>query len=316
MLAVHLEGGVVTVKRRAVPKRKPGFALIRLLAAGVCNTDLELKRGYYGFRGTPGHEFIGEVVEADRAALVGKRVGGEINLACGDCEYCARGLGRHCWHRTVLGIVKHPGAFAEYLTLPERNLHVIPAGLATEEAVFVEPLAAACEILDQVKIARGARVAVMGDGKLGILIAQALGAHGAEVVHYGRHKAKLKIGGAAEQRVAGAKLPRMAFDTVVEATGSAEGLRQAVGMTKPRGTLVMKSTVHGLVSLDTAPVIVHEITLVGSRCGRFAPALRLLKSGRVDVRPMIHDVMPLSEAARAFDRAAERGVLKVLLRPD
>lgn len=316
MLAVHLEGGVVTVKRRAVPTRKPGFALIRLLAAGVCNTDLELKRGYYGFHGTPGHEFIGEVVEADRAALVGKRVGGEINLACGDCEYCARGLGRHCWHRTVLGIVKHPGAFAEYLTLPERNLHVIPAGLKTEEAVFVEPLAAACEILDQVKIARGARVAVMGDGKLGILIAQALGAHGVEVVHFGRHKAKLEVGGAAEQRVVGAKLPRMAFDTVVEATGSAEGLRQAVGMTKPRGTLVMKSTVHGMVSLDTAPVIVHEITLVGSRCGRFEPALRLLKSGRVNVAPMIHGVMPLREAARAFDRAAKRGVLKVLLTPD
>ncbi|MCC6293636.1 MAG: alcohol dehydrogenase catalytic domain-containing protein [Bryobacterales bacterium] len=315
MLAVHLEGGAVTVKRRPAPKRKPGYALVRVLVAGLCNTDLELRRGYYGFRGTPGHEFTGEVEEADTRQLVGKRVAGEINLACGACEYCARGLGRHCPRRTVLGIVKYPGAFAGYVTLPEENLHVIPAGMAVEEAVFVEPLAAACEILDQVKIARGARVAVLGDGKLGILIAQALGAHGAEVVHFGRHRAKLKLGGAVEQRIAGTRRPSMAFETVVESTGSAQGLREAVAMTKPRGTLVMKSTVHGLVSLDTAPVIVHEITLVGSRCGRFEPALRLLKSGRVNVRPMVHDEFPLAEAGRAFDRAAERGVLKVLLRP-
>lgn len=315
MLAVHLEGGAVTVKRRATPKRKPGYALVRVLVAGVCNTDLELRRGYYGFRGTPGHEFIGEVEEADTRQLVGKRVAGEINLACGACGYCARGLGRHCPRRTVLGIVKHPGAFAGFVTLPEENLHVIPAGVTLEEAVFVEPLAAACEILDQVSIVRGTRVAVLGDGKLGILIAQALGAHGAEVVHFGRHRAKLKLGGAVEQRIAGTRRPAMAFETVVEATGSAEGLRQAVAMTKPRGTLVMKSTVHGLVSLDTAPVIVHEISLVGSRCGRFEPALRLLKSGRVNVRPMVHDEFPLAEAGRAFDRAAERGVLKVLLRP-
>jgi len=316
MLAVHLENGGVAVRRRALPKRKPGYALIRMLAAGVCNTDLELRKGYYGFRGTPGHEFVGQVAEADTSALVGKRVSGEINIACGACEFCARGLGRHCPRRTVLGIVKHPGAFAEYLTLPESNLHVIPAGLSTEEAVFVEPLAAACEILDQVKIARGARVAVLGDGKLGILIAQALGAHGAEIIHYGRHKSKLALGGAARTYAAGAKLPSMAFDTVIEATGSPEGLRQAVAMTRPRGTLVMKSTVHGPVSLDTAPIIVHEIALVGSRCGRFEPALRLLNAGKVNVAAMIHDTFRLREAPRAFDRAAERGVLKVLLTPD
>ncbi len=316
MLAVHLENGDVALKRRAQPRRKPGFSVIRLLAAGICNTDLELRRGYYGFTGTPGHEFIGEVVESDTPALLGKRVGGEINLACGACEYCARNLGRHCLRRTVLGIVKHPGAFAEYLTLPDANLHVIPAALSTREAVFIEPLAAACEILDQVKLAPGARVAVLGDGKLGILIAQALTAHGVDVIHYGRHKAKLNLGGAAEIRVVGGKLPAMAFETVVEATGSAGGLRQAVAMTKPRGTLVMKSTVHGLVSVDTAPIIVHEITLVGSRCGRFEPALRLLKSGKVNAAAMIHDTFPLKDARRAFDRAAERGVLKVLLTPD
>lgn len=316
MLAVHLENGDVTLKRRAVPKRKPGYALIRTLAAGICNTDLELRRGYYGFTGTPGHEFVGEVVEADTRSLVGKRVGGEINLACGSCEYCARGLDRHCLHRTVLGIVKHPGAFADYLTLPEQNLHAIPAGISTDEAVFVEPLAAACEILDQVKIARGARVAVLGDGKLGILIAQALTSHGAQVVHFGRHKFKLELGRAAETKLADDKLPTMAFDTVVEATGSSEGLRQAVAMTKPRGTLVMKSTVHDLVSIDTAPIIVHEITLIGSRCGRFEPALRLLKSGKVDVSAMIHETFPLKEAPRAFHCAAERGVLKVILKPD
>jgi threonine dehydrogenase-like Zn-dependent dehydrogenase len=316
MLAVHLENGNVALKRHAVPKRKSGYALIRTLAAGICNTDLELRRGYYGFTGTPGHEFVGEVVEADTPALIGKRVVGEINLACGACQYCARGLGRHCLHRTVLGIVKHPGAFADYLTLPEQNLHIIPAGISIDEAVFVEPLAAACEILDQVKIARGVRVAVLGDGKLGILIAQALTAHGAEVAHYGRHKSKLALGRAAETMLAGGKPPAMAFDTVVEATGSHDALRQAVAMTKPRGTLVMKSTVHDLVSIDTAPIIVHEITLVGSRCGRFEPALRLLKSGKVDVSAMIHDTFPLKDAPRAFHRAAERGVLKVLLKPD
>ncbi|MGA2181891.1 MAG: alcohol dehydrogenase catalytic domain-containing protein [Bryobacteraceae bacterium] len=318
MRSVHLENGVVSVRAAPRPKRPEGFALIRLLLGGICNTDLELQRGYYGFRGVPGHEFVGEVAEADTPALLGQRVVGEINLACGHCEWCARGLGRHCPRRTVLGIVKHPGAFREFLTLPEANLHAVPADLPTERAVFTEPLAAACEILDQVEIPRGGEVAVLGDGKLGLLIAQTLQAHGARVHHFGRHREKLRISRAAgvTTEIAGKRLPVAAWEWTVDATGSAEGLRQAAAMTRPRGTLIMKSTVHGLVSLDTAPLIVNEITLVGSRCGRFEPALKLLRSGKVNVEDMISGEYPLSQAPAAFARAAEKGVMKVLLRAE
>ena len=314
MIAVHLKDGVISCVRMPKPRRPVGFALIKLVCGGICNTDLELQRGYYGFEGTPGHEFVGEVLEADTASLVGKRVTGEINLACGKCDWCARGLGRHCPTRTVLGIVKHPGAFREMLTLPEANLHVIPASIPTEDAVFLEPLAAACEILDQVKIPRGEAVAVLGDGKLGLLVAQVLQAHGARVRQYGRHREKLAISeSVGVQTEIAKKLPVAAFDYVVEATGSAEALRDAVSMTRPRGTLILKSTVHGLVSIDTAPVIVNEITLVGSRCGRFEPALKLLKAGKVKVAPMISARYPLSEAPAAFAHAATKGTLKVLL---
>ncbi|MGA3023672.1 MAG: alcohol dehydrogenase catalytic domain-containing protein [Bryobacteraceae bacterium] len=318
MRSVHLDNGVVSVGAAPRPKRPEGFALIRLLLGGICNTDLELQRGYYGFRGVPGHEFVGEVVEADTPALIGKRVVGEINLACGHCEWCARGLGRHCPRRTVLGIVKHPGAFREFLTLPEANLHPLPADLPIERAVFTEPLAAACEILDQVNIPRGAEVAVLGDGKLGLLIAQTLQAHGARVHHFGRHREKLRISRAAgvATQIAGGRLPAAAYDWTVDATGSADGLQQAAAITRPRGTLIMKSTVHGLVPLDTAPLIVNEITLVGSRCGRFEPALKLLRSGKVNVEDMISGEYPLSQAPAAFARAAEKGVMKVLLRAE
>ncbi|HEX5229318.1 MAG TPA: alcohol dehydrogenase catalytic domain-containing protein [Bryobacteraceae bacterium] len=314
MVSVCLENGKVLVRNQARPRRPEGFALIRLLYGGICNTDLELQRGYYGFHGTPGHEFVGEVVEADDRGWIGQRVVGEINLACGKCKWCARGLGRHCPTRTVLGIVKQPGAFREFLTLPVRNLRRVPRAIADEEAVFVEPLAAACEILDQVNIPRGASVAVLGDGKLGLLASQVLQASGAQVHQYGRHKEKLRI---AQQlgvtTEIAKKLPSAKYEFVVEATGSAEGLRQAVAMTVPRGTVVMKSTVHGLVSIDTAPVIVNEISLVGSRCGRFEPALKLLASHKVRVDAMISEVLPLKRAPEAFRMAQKRGVLKVLL---
>src|SRR5271163_4291843 len=216
MLAVRLEKGLVQVRKQPRPRRPEGFALIRLLQGGICNTDLELQRGYYDFRGTPGHEFVGQVVEADSAEWIGERVVGEINLACRACEWCAQGLGRHCLRRKVLGIVKHPGAFRELLTLPERNLHRVPRGISTDQAVFVEPLAAACEILDQVRIPAGERVAVLGDGKLGLLVSQVLKAHGAEVHQYGRHKEKLKIASQAgiDARVA-RKLPKAEYRWVV-----------------------------------------------------------------------------------------------------
>src|SRR5579864_2668492 len=221
MLAVHLDAGKVEVRNEKQPDRPEGFALIRLLCGGICNTDLELQRGYYGFHGTPGHEFVGEVVASDDSSWIGERVVGEINLACGACEWCRRGLGRHCPKRTVLGIVKQPGAFREFLTLPLHNLHRVPRDMPTEDAVFVEPLAAACEILDQVRFPAGAQVAVLGDGKLGLLVAQVLKASGTEVHQYGHHKEKLRI--AADLGIdarARKKTPVAAYDWVVDATGS------------------------------------------------------------------------------------------------
>jgi threonine dehydrogenase-like Zn-dependent dehydrogenase len=316
MLAVHLENGRVEVKRQPLPRVPEGFARIRMLAAGICSTDLELQRGYYGFRGTPGHEFAGEVTECEDSTWMGARVAGEINLACKHCDWCRRGLGRHCPTRTVLGIVKHPGAFREFLTLPVGNLHRIPKSITTEQAVFIEPLAAACEILDQVKVAKGDKVGVLGDGKLGLLVAQVLHVHGARVHLLGRHREKLRIAERAgvNTEVLGTKIPQRAYPMVVDATGSAQGLTTAIAMTIPRGTVVMKSTVHGLVPIDTAPAIVNEITLVGSRCGRFEPAIRLLGSGKVRVDGLIAEEFPLDRAAEAFAEAGKKGVLKVLLR--
>ena len=319
MLSVHLESGRVEVRRQPLPRVPQGFARIRLLAAGICSTDLELQRGYYGFSGTPGHEFVGEVVAVSVADTkwIGRRVAGEINLACGYCDWCKRGLGRHCPTRTVLGIVKHPGAFREFLTLPIHNLHRVPESISDEQAVFIEPVAAACEILDQVKIAKGDRIALLGDGKLGLLVAQVLQAHGARVHLFGRHREKMRLvekAGVTTELIP-KKLPDRAYRWVVDATGSPAGLRAAVAMCEPRGTIILKSTVHGLVTIDTAPVIVNEVTLVGSRCGRFEPAIRLLATGKVDVVPMISAAFPLNRAPEAFKNAATKGVLKVLLRP-
>jgi alcohol dehydrogenase len=316
MLSVHLRNGVIEVLETPQPARPAGFALIRLLCGGICNTDLELLRGYYGFSGTPGHEFVGEVVEADSPDWAGRRVVGEINLACGVCATCIGGMGRHCPARTVLGIVKHPGAFQELFTLPERNLHLVPEGVSTLHAVFTEPLAAACEILDQVPIPPGETVAVLGDGKLGLLIAQVLLVHGCRVVHFGKHIEKLSISeraGAAVEMVG--VLPHAAFSYVVDATGSHSGLTDAIRMTRPRGTVIMKSTIHGQVTFDAAAVIVNEITLVGSRCGRFEPALELLKNRTIHLDPMISARMPLRLAAEAFQKAADKNILKVLLTP-
>jgi alcohol dehydrogenase len=314
MRAVHVEEGLVSVREAPLPERARGFALIRLLCGGICNTDLELQRGYYGFSGTPGHEFVGEVIEAGDEGLVGRRVVGEINLECGQCEWCRRGLGRHCPQRTVLGIVKHPGAFSEFFTLPERNLHMLGDEIATEDAVFAEPLAAACEILHQVPIPRGAPVAVLGDGKLGLLTALVLHRYGAAVRLFGRHREKLGIAeGAGVAVELDTEPPRAAYDWVVEATGTADGLRQAIAMARPRGSVIVKSTVHGEVGFDAAAMVVNEITLVGSRCGRFEPAIELLRHGGLPLREMIADRFPLSEAPQAFARAAQRGTLKVLL---
>jgi len=314
VISVRLEDGRVEVHEAPRPSRPPGFALLRMLCAGICNTDLELQRGYYGFAGVPGHEFVGEVVEADTADLIGRRVVGEINLGCCACEWCKKDLGRHCPQRTVLGIVNHPGAFQEFFTLPERNLHVVPDSIPTEVAVFTEPLAAACEILDQIHFPCSSQIAVLGDGKLGLLIAQTLNVYGFEVHQFGRHPEKLRISEKAGVHTeVGSEVPTAAYHWVVDATGSPEGLQQAIRMVRPRGTVILKSTQHGLVGVDTAPVIVNEITLVGSRCGRFEPALDLLSRGLINVQDMISVREKLSDAPRAFERAAQKGTMKVLL---
>jgi alcohol dehydrogenase len=256
------------------------------------------------------------VVSCDNAKLLNKRVVGEINIACGQCDFCAQNLGRHCRNRTVLGILGHPGAFADYFTLPESNLRIVPDSIPDEHAVFVEPLAAACEILDQVPLEPGTEVAVVGDGKLGLLITQVLVTHQLLVTLYGRHESKLGLARAAGAKAhLAANSPKAEYVCVVECSGSRQGLASAIQMTRPRGTIVLKSTIHEQVQIDMAPVIVNEISLVGSRCGRFEPALALLEGKRVNVGPMIEAEFPLERAANAFAKAATRGALKVLLRP-
>ncbi|MFI5119353.1 MAG: alcohol dehydrogenase catalytic domain-containing protein [Thermoanaerobaculia bacterium] len=291
----HSRASVRDVRR---PATRPGFALVRVLLSGICNTDLELKRGYHVFSGIPGHEFVGVVERPASSPLVGRRVVGEINLACGRCDWCARGLGRHCPKRTVLGIRGHAGAHAEWLTLPEVNLRLVPDGVTDEEAVFTEPLAAACEILDQVAVPPGTRVAVLGPGKLGRLAAAVLRNAGAEVTLLGRTT----------------RARSASFDLVVEATGSPDGIGRALSLVRPRGTIVWKSTHHGSARFDAAPLVVNEVTVVGSRCGRFEPALDLLASRRVDVTSLVSSIFPLASAARALSEATRPGVLKVLLR--
>jgi len=297
------------------PIPPPGEALIRTRLAGVCNTDLEIVRGYLGFTGVLGHEFVGEVVRADDAPhLVGQRVVGEINAYCGECPTCRRGDPTHCPHRTSLGISGRDGAMADYLTLPTHLLYPLPESLPDEWAVFTEPLAAAMEITDKIHCHPTDRVVVLGDGKLGLLIAQVLQLTGCDLLAIGRHQSKLAI---LERRgirtQIGDDKTEVGADMVVEATGSAGGFATARALVRPRGTLVMKSTFHGDVSLDLSRVVVDEVVVAGSRCGPFLPALRLLEQRLVDVEPLIHSTFPLSDGLAAFEQAAAPGVLKVLL---
>jgi threonine dehydrogenase-like Zn-dependent dehydrogenase len=294
------------------PAPGPGEALVRVRLAGICRTDLEIVRGYMGFRGIPGHEWVGEVVAAEDPALRGARVVGEINLACGRCPTCAAGLGRHCPGRRVLGILGADGAFADLLVVPTANLLRVPDEVTDAAAVFTEPLAAAFEILEQLPVRPDMRATVLGDGKLGLLVAQVLAGTGAEVVLAGRHPHKL-----ARARGLGIRTgpPAPGADLVVDATGAAEGLAAALRLVRPRGTVVLKTTIAAEHRLDVAPAVINEVTVVGSRCGRFAPALEALATGRVTVLPLIDVVHPLEDGLAAFGRAASPGTLKVLLDP-
>lgn len=333
MLSFTVKNGKLAPRSTDLPKLRAGWALVCVRLAGICNTDVEILRGYHGFRGTPGHEFVGEVTEvsgvseAERKRWIGKRVCGEINIACAAlgfrpvCKFCRRGLKRHCLRRKVLGIVGQDGAFAECLTLPVENLHEIPVTIPDEAAVFVEPLAAACEILEQVDVGKFQEAAVLGDGKLGQLIARVLRSKLRRVAMYGKNPRKLALGqraGIETRRVRGdaADLKRVkeSFALVVEATGSPTGLALAQQMAEARGTLVLKSTFHGAAPVETWPVVVKEITVVGSRCGRFERAIALLRSGKVDPRTLITRVFRLEDAEKAIEFAQKRGVMKVALR--
>ncbi|HEY9617075.1 MAG TPA: alcohol dehydrogenase catalytic domain-containing protein [Microcoleaceae cyanobacterium] len=288
-------------------------ALVRVLRSGICNTDLELLRGYYPYRGIPGHEFVG-VVEQGPEQLLGQRVVGEINAVCGQCRFCQQEQPTHCERRTVLGIVNRNGAFAEYLTLPVTNLYPVPNHVSTDAATFTEPLAAALEIQQQVQVQPTMRVLVVGDGKLGQLVAQTLALTGCDLLVVGRHAEKLAHLEERQIHVGFADaVSDRSFDLAVECTGNPEGFAIAHRALRSRGTLVLKSTYAGHLTIDASALVVDEITLIGSRCGPFAPALELLRTEQVNVLPLIQARYPLSEALQAFDHARQRGMLKVLL---
>lgn len=316
MRALVWDGEALRLEERPLAPAA-GRARVRVLLAGICSTDLQILRGYMGFHGVPGHEVVG-VVEEGPPGLLGRRVVAEINFACGACAACAGGLGRHCPTRDVMGILRADGAFAEQVLVPVANLHAVPDGVPDEEAVFAEPLAAAFEVLEQVHVRPGATAVVLGDGKLGLLVALVLHAAGARVTCVGRHAHKLEHLQRAGVQVAladQADPPGDRVDLVVEATGSREGLARAMGLVRPRGTLVLKSTVADAHQLSLAPLVIDEVTVVGSRCGPFGPALAALDARRVRVAPLVEAVYPLAEGAAAVARASRPGALKVLLRP-
>lgn len=318
MRAVVFDNGLKLDKNYAKPSPQKGEALIKVNTIGICNTDYEITKGYMGYKGVLGHEFTGvvEEINADDKSLLNKRVVGEINCGCGECEWCHQGLERHCPNRSTLGIWQREGCFAEYVCLPVKNLLEIPENVTDEEAVFTEPLAAALEILEQIHIPPYKKVVVLGDGKLGLMIALALNAAGLDLVLIGKHENKLEIAknqGVKTKLLSDVEIKKE-YDFVVEATGSISGFETSLALTKPRGTLILKSTIAASKEFNFAPVVVDEITIVGSRCGQFAPALRLLESGRIDVKPLISDIFELDESIAAFERNKEKSSIKVIVK--
>ena len=296
------------------PVAAPGECIVRVSIAGVCGTDLEIARGYMQYRGVPGHEFAGRVVESQNSALRGKRVVGEINAGCGRCATCSAGLARHCPNRTVLGILGRDGAFAEFLRLPDANLIPIPDSIPDDVAVFVEPLAAAYEIFEQVHLARNQTIVVLGDGRLGALVALTLKGEKYLPVVAGHHREKLdRIAELGLDTIEESSL-RDKFDVVIECSGSESGFRRAVDLVRPRGTIILKSTAAAAAELNLAPIVVNEITVVGSRCGRFQPALDALAAAKIDPRPLIDATFALEDGIAAFEAAKNPLNFKILLR--
>lgn len=317
MKALYFDGQLA-LREVETPRPGPDEALVQVRLAGICGTDREILKGYSAFQGIPGHEFVGQVVECRSGDWQGKRVVGEINVSCGECDYCLWGLGRHCPRRTVVGIVNRNGALAEYLVLPVVNLHEVHEEISDEEAVFTEPLAAAAEILEQLESVPTRRALVLGDGRLGLLVAQVLATAGVRITVAGKHPEKLQMARSWGMKVADASkepLPSAAFALVVDATGSPAGLTEALRLAEPRGTVVMKSTFHEPASFDTAKLVVDEINLLGSRCGNFSTALELLLHKRVRVKEMVSKVFPLQEGLKAFEYLSQPSCMKVLLKP-
>ena len=316
MKAAYFDGTKILLKDD-YPIPNLGEALIKVRLAGICGTDLEMIQGYASYTGVLGHEFVGEVVESANKDLIGKRIVGEINAGCGKCQMCTIGLERHCSQRTVLGIYKRDGAFAQYLSLPEKNLHVIPDSISDEQAVFVEPLAAAFEIEEQLHIEKDSKIAILGDGRLAQLIMRALRINHPNITCFGRHAKKLQLAEKIGIKTKTVISPHdeHAFDVVIEATGSESGFLDTMKLAKPRGIVVLKSTIASKNKLDLTPAIVNEITFVGSRCGPFRPAIQALASGVIHVDDLIDSVYPLDKLSDALDAARSSEKLKVLLKP-
>ncbi len=312
MKALQWDGASLALKTVAKPEAKAGEVLVRLTKAGICNTDLEIIRGYYPFTGTLGHEFVGIVEQAPRRSLIGKRVVSDINSSCHQCAMCLAGNPHHCIKRSALGIHGKDGAFAEYLTTPEENLVIVPDSLDDNLAVYAEPLAAALEIQEQVDFSRHEGVLVIGDGKLGLLITLSLAQAGLEVTLLGHHPERLELPGLDNISFCTSP-PDLKFPVVVEATGNPSGFATAVQLTAPRGTLVLKSTYKGNLAFNPAPLVVNEITLLGSRCGPMDKAVALLACGAINPAGLTQDIFPLADATRAIARANKKGALKVLL---
>jgi threonine dehydrogenase-like Zn-dependent dehydrogenase len=316
MKAIYWDGDEVTLNSSYPPPiPNQNTAIVKVHLAGVCSTDLQIFKGYMQFRGVPGHEFVGSVRKGPNEWL-GKRVVGEINFGCGKCEFCARDLSRHCPNRTVMGILNTDGAFAEYVAVPLENLHLVPDSVSDEQAVFTEPLAAAFEILRQVQISTADEILILGDGKLGNLCAQVLRLTGAKVMALGKHQDKLELIKRTGVRtmLLNDWTPRL-FDVVVEATGSPAGLELAISAVRPRGTVVLKSTIATAHRVLLAPVVINEINLIGSRCGVFPDALEALGDSHISVLPLIEQVYPLEQGIEAIQQAGRPGARKILLQP-
>ena len=316
--AFFKDGQLELLQDCPVPTPAKGEALIKVLQAGICATDLEIFKGYMNFEGILGHEFVGQVVRTSHPSLADRRVVGQINCVCGQCDMCSSGLSNHCRNRTVLGIAGKDGAFAEYLTLPQENLHVIDDKLTNEQSVFVEPLAAAMQIDKQVAIDKRWKIAVLGDGRLGLLVCQVLARLNSSVILVGKHRHKLLVADKKGIRISLVDeiVSRNDYDLVVDCTGSESGLKLAVKMVRPRGTIILKTTIAGPIECDLSPLVINEVRLIGSRCGTFSDAIEALSTGQIDISGLITRSFPLEQIDQALKFAAQPDSIKVLLKMD